>query len=184
MTARVSHYEQRQAERAVAARGRTTVHERDPFARNAENYRYGILAAAVQQALSKPSGAPLSDEQVRQLSLGSDFLGNVIAGAKLVSRGEHTLSSSASGAVDALGYALGPLEAMQELNLSTEDDLLGVFREIQDCLNTSIKERQVCGSAQALMLTRALFHFLHEGILASINTRRAVSAGVPTSALW
>lgn len=160
------------------------MHERDPFVRNAENLRYSLLAAAVQRAIGRPVGTPISDEEVRQLSLGSAFLADVIAGAKLVTKGEQTAAASASGAVDALGYALGPLEAMERLHLATEDDLLGLFREIQDCLNTSIEKHQVLGSERALNQTRALFRFLHEGILASLNHRRTITPGVPADALW
>ena len=142
----------------------------DLFHLDAQNYRYGFLSAAVDEVLSRPIGSQLDDEQVRKLDLARAFLTDVVAGAKLVSKGEPA-AASALGAVRALGYALGPLAAMEQLHVTTEDDLLDLFKTMLEYVERSARERQLAALPEALQMTHAMFSFLSDSILASLNQR-------------
>src|SRR5437879_5083442 len=83
------------------ARSRAFMNEPDPFTANTPNYRYGFLAAALHRLLERPIGSPLAPEELRQLALAKTFLADVLAGARLVSKGE-TRTVSATRAIGAL----------------------------------------------------------------------------------
>lgn len=156
--------------------------ERDRFARDAENFRYGFLSAALEPVLSRTVGSPLTDEEIRQLELARSFLSDVVDGARLVSKGEAS-SVSARRAVDALGYALGPLEAMKQLQLDSEEQVLIVLRAMLDCIKQSISQRRLEGAEMPLAWTAQLFKLLDASGLSSVKRRTPAATRNPTIAL-
>jgi hypothetical protein len=144
------------------------MNEPDRFTANTPNYRYGFLAAAVHRLLERPIGSPLSPEELRQLFLAKSFLSDVLAGARLVSKGE-TRSVSASRAIGALDYALGPLQAMEELRDLSEERLLLVFTEMLRSIDDSIRARHLAGDEATLRVARGFFGYLNQDILAALS---------------
>ena len=143
----------------------------DSFAHSAQNYRVGFLAASLEPVLCRPVGTALAEGEARQLRLAGEFLHDVLAGARLVSKGE-TGAVSATRAVRALGYALGPLAAIQ--SLATEDDVVVLLRDMVDCTERSSNAGQLSGPVETLGAMAILFSHLSQAILASLNQRAAI----------
>ena len=141
----------------------------DPLTLDAKNYHYGFLAASLHGVLDRPLGSPLSPQEQRQVDLAQQFLSDAIAGVRLVSRGE-TGAFSAVSAVGALGRALGPLDGFHTLR--SEEEILGLFRTMQESLVESLRNGHLSGSPDALRDAARLFDFLHEKILVSLKGRR------------
>ena len=144
------------------------MNEPDLFTANTPNYRYGFLAAALHRLLERPFGSPLTPEELRQLALAKTFLADVLAGARLISKGE-TRTVSATGAIGALDYALGPLQAMEELRDFSEERLLSLFSEMLRSIDESIRAKQLAGDEGTLRVARQFFGQLHQSILATLS---------------
>lgn len=144
------------------------MNEPDPFTANTPNYRYGFLAAALHRLLERPIGSPLEPEELRQLELAKAFLSDVLAGARLVSKGE-TRAVSATRAIGALDYALGPLQAMEELRDFSEERLLGLFNDMLKSIEESIRAGHLAGEEDALRVARGFFGYLNQSILATLS---------------
>jgi len=144
------------------------MNEPDPFTANTPNYRYGFLAAALHRLLERPVGTPLGAEELRQLTLAKAFLSDVLAGARLVSKGE-TRAVSAARAIGALDYALGPLQAMEELRDLSEERLLSFLNDMLRSIDESIHERRLAGDKDTLRVSRGFFGHLNQSILATLS---------------
>ncbi|HEX9431073.1 MAG TPA: hypothetical protein VF944_11920 [Candidatus Bathyarchaeia archaeon] len=144
------------------------MNELDTFDLNTPNYRYGFLAAALPRTLARPLGARLTSEDCRLLSLARTFLSNVLDGARLVSKGE-TQAVSATQAMGALGYALGPLQAMEQLKTLSQDNLLTLFGRMLESVDLSITEGNLAGNEEALQIAAAFFSYLNQSILSTLN---------------
>jgi len=151
------------------------MNEPDPFTANTPNYRYGFLAAAVHQLLERPMGSSLNPEELRQLDLARAFLSDVLAGARLVSNRGETRAVSPSRAIGALDYALGPLQAMEELRDFSQERLLSLFNDMMVSIEESIRAGRVAGNEEALRLASGFFGHLNESILAALSRRHRES---------
>jgi hypothetical protein len=158
------------------------MNELDPFAANVPNYRYGFLAAALSEILARPLGAGLSDEDVRQLMLARDFLNDILAGVALVVKGEAR-NVSATRAIGALDYALGPLQAMERAREISEDGLRAMFEEMQQVITESIANRSVSGLAPSVATALQFFGQLSEGILATLGKQQREAEGRTRAAM-
>ncbi len=142
--------------------------EPDPFVINTQNYRYGFLSAALRRTLNQALGSPLDQEDIRRLRLAKEFLSNVLAGARLVSRGE-TRAVSATQAMDALTYALGPLQAIETLRQLSQENLFRLFGDMLSSIDASIEAQQLKGEEQTLRTAAAFFAGLNDSILSALN---------------
>jgi len=146
------------------------MYERDPLARDAENFRFSLLSSAVEPILTRRADSVLNEEDLRKLGLARDWLADVMAGARLIAKGQSS-AVSPRRAVDALVYVLSTLEAMALI--ATEDELLDRLRGMLAAMDRCIQQKRVAADEAPLRDMAALFRGLNQSVLSDIKNRSA-----------
>ena len=77
----------------------------------AQDFKYGLLAAKLAALLSRTEGAPISDSDHKDLSLGIRCVRDHLHGAEVLYSGSSIASVTVSS-INSLGFALSPLEKL------------------------------------------------------------------------
>lgn len=144
------------------------------FAIESQHIGYGLLASSLAKTLRSQRETKLDDQSADRLRQAVEFLNDVVRGAEVVSRGEcGALTTEKS--IEALGYAMEPISALQEL-VATNEDLVRIFRDICAYLAKAAEMRSLPSTDpnDQLQLKRAtvFFEALAERILSSLSTAR------------
>ncbi len=105
------------------------------------------------------------------MTLGKAFLVDVLAGARLVSRGD-TKAASPTRAISLLDYALGPLQAMERLRDQSEETVLKFLEDVLKLVGESVNEGRLAGDPSTLLGAKEFFGYLSDDILATLNRRQ------------
>lgn len=142
------------------------------FAMEAQDFKYGFLAAAISSILAKPNGEKVDERSLEQLRKGVAFMKEIQAGADLFTK-EEAGGMASPDSVQLLSYALRPMAALwksgqtpAKKGMPSEQFLL-----MAASINKVIESGEIPqGKHPYLQLTKRFFDSLSETCVSSLGT--------------
>lgn len=101
------------------------------YSKESDHLKYGFLAVKSSEAINRVlREQPLSDGDLEILSKASTFLQNIAEGAQLVSTGKLSQGQNSRESIEALDYAIDPLESLKDVPL--HGDIADYFRQLAE----------------------------------------------------